>query len=171
MDGAENRCVFRKGHIDKYESIGNKLLRSHFASSIFIRFSFVMLRLLSSFAIIHRSGSVCVRSSKNNDAEFICCKMITSQIVRCAPFVQRVSTSGIRSDLMLSDQRSQVLAALSVSLGSLVVGFTSGYTSPAIPSMKDPHYKTFSMSIEQVITTPSPASRCKRTILKFVVSQ
>ncbi|XP_034946798.1 facilitated trehalose transporter Tret1-like isoform X3 [Chelonus insularis] len=32
---------------------------------------------------------------------------------------------------------SQVLAALSVSLGSLVVGYSSGYTSPALPSMNN----------------------------------
>ncbi|XP_054266186.1 facilitated trehalose transporter Tret1-2 homolog isoform X4 [Macrosteles quadrilineatus] len=31
----------------------------------------------------------------------------------------------------------QVLAAISVSLGSMIVGFVSSYTSPAIPSMKD----------------------------------
>lgn len=38
---------------------------------------------------------------------------------------------------------SQVLAALSVSLGSLVVGFSSGYTSPALPSMKNPNITDF----------------------------
>jgi hypothetical protein len=32
---------------------------------------------------------------------------------------------------------SQVLAAISVSLGSMIVGFVSSYTSPAIPSMKE----------------------------------
>ncbi|XP_012262196.2 facilitated trehalose transporter Tret1 isoform X2 [Athalia rosae] len=32
---------------------------------------------------------------------------------------------------------SQVIAAISVSLGSMVVGFSSSYTSPALPSMKN----------------------------------
>lgn len=76
--------------------------------------------------------------------------MIATRIVRFANVVQRFPKSFISSDLMLSHHRSQVLAALSVSLGSLVVGFSSGYTSPAIPSMKDKHFKAFGMSIEQV---------------------
>ncbi|XP_034946797.1 facilitated trehalose transporter Tret1-2 homolog isoform X2 [Chelonus insularis] len=37
----------------------------------------------------------------------------------------------------LTNIMSQVLAALSVSLGSLVVGYSSGYTSPALPSMNN----------------------------------
>lgn len=58
---------------------------------------------------------------------------------------------------MISNNHPQVLAALSVSLGSLVVGFSSGYTSPAIPSMKDVHDKTFDMNIEQVIRLTTKA--------------
>lgn len=51
---------------------------------------------------------------------------------------------------------SQVIAALAVSLGSLVVGFSSGYTSPALPSMKDPTQINFevteySVSLEKKI--------------------
>lgn len=30
------------------------------------------------------------------------------------------------------------MAAIAVSLGSMIVGFSSGYTSPALPSMKEP---------------------------------
>jgi hypothetical protein len=33
----------------------------------------------------------------------------------------------------------QVMAALSVSLGSMVVGFASAYTSPALVSMAEPN--------------------------------
>lgn len=44
----------------------------------------------------------------------------------------------------------QVLAALSVSLGSLVVGFSSGYTSPALPSMRDPEQKAFDITVQEV---------------------
>ncbi|XP_037038353.1 facilitated trehalose transporter Tret1 isoform X3 [Bradysia coprophila] len=38
---------------------------------------------------------------------------------------------------------TQCLAAIAVSLGSLVVGFSSGYTSPALPSMKDANQTSF----------------------------
>ncbi|XP_014213486.1 facilitated trehalose transporter Tret1 isoform X2 [Copidosoma floridanum] len=41
---------------------------------------------------------------------------------------------------------SQVLAAFSVSLGSMVVGFTSSYTSPALESMKDSNVTSFEVS-------------------------
>ncbi|XP_032589789.1 facilitated trehalose transporter Tret1 isoform X2 [Drosophila grimshawi] len=43
---------------------------------------------------------------------------------------------------------SQVLAALSVSLGSLVVGFSSAYTSPALVSMTDRNLTSFDVSTE-----------------------
>lgn len=46
------------------------------------------------------------------------------------------------------------MAALSVSLGSLVVGFSSGYTSPALPSMNDPKYNSaFNITEQEVCTT------------------
>lgn len=41
---------------------------------------------------------------------------------------------------------SQVLAALSVSLGSMVVGFASAYTSPALVSMRDNATATFEVT-------------------------
>lgn len=41
---------------------------------------------------------------------------------------------------------SQVLAALSVSLGSMVVGFSSAYTSPALVSMKDRNITSFEVT-------------------------
>ncbi|XP_076658649.1 trehalose transporter 1 isoform X2 [Halictus rubicundus] len=41
---------------------------------------------------------------------------------------------------------SQVLAALSVSLGSMVVGYSSGYTSPALVSMRDNATSTFEVT-------------------------
>lgn len=44
----------------------------------------------------------------------------------------------------------QVLAALSVSLGSLVVGFSSGYTSPALPSMMNRNITDFVVTIQEV---------------------
>lgn len=40
----------------------------------------------------------------------------------------------------------QVLAALSVSLGSLVVGFISAYTSPALVSMTNPNITDFTVT-------------------------
>lgn len=42
--------------------------------------------------------------------------------------------------------KTQCLAAIAVSLGSLVVGFSSGYTSPALPSMKDRNYTSFEVT-------------------------
>lgn len=53
---------------------------------------------------------------------------------------------------------SKVLAALSVSLGSLVVGFSSGYTSPALPSMMDPEYKAFNITEQEVSETIFPSN-------------
>ncbi|XP_053689254.1 facilitated trehalose transporter Tret1 [Sabethes cyaneus] len=41
---------------------------------------------------------------------------------------------------------TQVLAALSVSLGSMVVGFSSAYTSPALVSMKDRNITSFEVT-------------------------
>ncbi|XP_054736658.1 facilitated trehalose transporter Tret1 isoform X2 [Anastrepha obliqua] len=43
---------------------------------------------------------------------------------------------------------TQVLAALSVSLGSLVVGFSSAYTSPALVSMTDRNYTDFDVTAQ-----------------------
>ncbi|XP_067631035.1 facilitated trehalose transporter Tret1 isoform X2 [Eurosta solidaginis] len=43
----------------------------------------------------------------------------------------------------------QVLAALSVSLGSLVVGFSSAYTSPALVSMTDRNYTNFDVTPQE----------------------
>lgn len=151
---AENRCAIFKGRIDKYKSVGNKLPNAPiFASSIFLAlFSYIASSCTCS--IIHEHPSVqfslfSFAQKYRRDIRLLF-KMICTHIVRCANFVQRFSISCISPDSTLSKNRSQVLAALSVSLGSLVVGFSSGYTSPAIPSMKDPHYKTFSMSIEEV---------------------
>ncbi|EAT32796.1 AAEL014972-PA [Aedes aegypti] len=45
---------------------------------------------------------------------------------------------------------SQVLAALSVSLGSMVVGFSSAYTSPALVSMKDRNITSFEVTDQSV---------------------
>lgn len=42
------------------------------------------------------------------------------------------------------------MAAIAVSLGSLIVGFSSGYTSPALPSMKEANTTNFSMTPNQV---------------------
>lgn len=44
---------------------------------------------------------------------------------------------------------TQILAALSVSLGSLVVGFSSAYTSPALVSMSDYNQTGFEVSKQQ----------------------
>ena len=45
----------------------------------------------------------------------------------------------------------QVMAALSVSLGSMVVGFASAYTSPALVSMAEPN-STVQPDLQQVST-------------------
>ena len=45
----------------------------------------------------------------------------------------------------------QVTAALSVSLGSMVVGFASAYTSPALVSMAEPN-STVQPDLQQVST-------------------
>lgn len=45
----------------------------------------------------------------------------------------------------------QVLAALSVSLGSMVVGFSSAYTSPALVSMTDRNVTSFDITDSEVI--------------------
>lgn len=44
----------------------------------------------------------------------------------------------------------QILAALSVSLGSLVVGFSSAYTSPALVSMEDRNVTSFEVTPQSV---------------------
>jgi len=44
----------------------------------------------------------------------------------------------------------QVLAALSVSLGSLVVGFASAYTSPALVSMTNQTLTSFEVTPQAV---------------------
>lgn len=44
----------------------------------------------------------------------------------------------------------QVLAAFSVSLGSLVVGFASAYTSPALVSMTDRNITSFEVTPQDV---------------------
>ncbi|XP_055389753.1 facilitated trehalose transporter Tret1-like [Condylostylus longicornis] len=44
---------------------------------------------------------------------------------------------------------SQVIAALSVSLGSMVVGFASAYTSPALVSMLDRSVTSFDVTLQQ----------------------
>lgn len=44
----------------------------------------------------------------------------------------------------------KVLAALSVSLGSMVVGFSSAYTSPALVSMKDRNITSFEVTDQSV---------------------
>lgn len=44
----------------------------------------------------------------------------------------------------------QVLAALSVSLGSMVVGFSSAYTSPALVSMQDRNITSFDITEQEV---------------------
>lgn len=43
------------------------------------------------------------------------------------------------------------MAAIAVSLGSLIVGFSSGYTSPALPSMKEANATSFTFNESQVI--------------------
>lgn len=51
----------------------------------------------------------------------------------------------------LSDSiQLQVLAALSVSLGSLVVGFASAYTSPALVSMTNTNLTSFVVTPQAV---------------------
>lgn len=45
---------------------------------------------------------------------------------------------------------SQIMAALAVSLGSMTVGFSSGYTSPALPSMKDRNITDFPVTDSEV---------------------
>lgn len=42
------------------------------------------------------------------------------------------------------------MAAIAVSLGSLIVGFSSGYTSPALPSMKEANTTSFTLNESQV---------------------
>lgn len=44
---------------------------------------------------------------------------------------------------------TQVLAALSVSLGSMVVGFSSAYTSPALVSMTNPNITSFTVTPQE----------------------
>lgn len=46
----------------------------------------------------------------------------------------------------------QILAALSVSLGSLVVGFSSAYTSPALVSMENRNVTNFEVTTQAVCT-------------------
>lgn len=43
-----------------------------------------------------------------------------------------------------------MLAALTVSLGSMVVGFSSAYTSPALVSMQDRNITSFDISDQEV---------------------
>ncbi|CRK96410.1 CLUMA_CG009826, isoform B [Clunio marinus] len=44
---------------------------------------------------------------------------------------------------------TQIMAALSVSLGSMVVGFSSAYTSPALVSMRNPNITSFSITHQE----------------------
>lgn len=44
----------------------------------------------------------------------------------------------------------QILAALSVSIGSMVVGFSSAYTSPALVSMTDNSTTPFEVTEQEV---------------------
>lgn len=44
----------------------------------------------------------------------------------------------------------QILAALSVSIGSMVVGFSSAYTSPALVSMTDNTTTPFEVTEQEV---------------------
>ncbi|XP_049877868.1 facilitated trehalose transporter Tret1-like [Pectinophora gossypiella] len=75
------------------------------------------------------------------------------------PYVKQLSTDNVKSNLSINgDARpfktpipqrlylwTQLLAALAVSMGSLIVGFSSGYTSPALPKMN----ATLSLTIEE----------------------
>lgn len=55
----------------------------------------------------------------------------------------------------------QVLAAVAVSMGSMIVGFSSAYTSPALASMEDS--KDIEINEEQV--------NCKFIIMKLIRNQ
>ena len=44
----------------------------------------------------------------------------------------------------------QILAAIAVSMGSMVVGFSSAYTSPALVSMRDPNITSFEVTEQEV---------------------
>ncbi|XP_055319664.1 facilitated trehalose transporter Tret1-like isoform X2 [Sitodiplosis mosellana] len=80
-------------------------------------------------------------------------------IRQAVPFVRQITQDGkpklevYRTTTNPIYYYSQVLAALSVSMGSLVVGFSSGYTSPALPSMQNPnvsnYHKVFDISEDQ----------------------
>ncbi|CAD1478513.1 unnamed protein product, partial [Heterotrigona itama] len=53
---------------------------------------------------------------------------------------------------------SQVLAALSVSMGSMVVGYSSSYTSPGLVSMRDNSTTTFEVTKEIPVARASSTS-------------
>lgn len=44
----------------------------------------------------------------------------------------------------------QILAAIAVSMGSMVVGFSSAYTSPALVSMRDTNITSFEVTEQEV---------------------
>ena len=46
----------------------------------------------------------------------------------------------------------QILAAIAVSMGSMVVGFSSAYTSPALVSMRDTNITSFEVTEQEVST-------------------
>ncbi|GBP39806.1 Facilitated trehalose transporter Tret1 [Eumeta japonica] len=83
-----------------------------------------------------------------------------SNLKNSIPFVKQLSidSNKVKTDysinnevtprpekLRLSRLITQVFAAIAVSMGSLIVGFSSGYTSPALPSMN----VTFAVTTEQ----------------------
>lgn len=52
--------------------------------------------------------------------------------------------------LLINFFNHQILAALSVSIGSMVVGFASAYTSPALVSMTDNTTTPFEVTEQEV---------------------
>ncbi|KAJ8887285.1 hypothetical protein PR048_013500 [Dryococelus australis] len=58
-----------------------------------------------------------------------------------------------------------VLAALSVSFGSMIVGFVSGFTSPALDSMSSSTVNPFPLTTQQLCMTPTHVSPLKSSRL------
>lgn len=73
-----------------------------------------------------------------------------SILVRPLEYCLRTCETNVR----FASNDSQVLAALSVSLGSMVVGYSSSYTSPGLVSMRDNSTATFEVTKEIVSTKP-----------------
>jgi hypothetical protein len=68
-------------------------------------------------------------------------------LIALKDFTFKVETLIIKANVLML----QVLAAISVSLGSMIVGFSSGYTSPALVKMQEDN-STLTISPQEVST-------------------